>query len=146
MSTEHNRTTARQFFDLFSASDIDGALALMTEDATWRIPGKKDLSPAAGLYPKEKIGRLFHRMLGGLTTGLRMTVTSSLAEGDRVALEVTSSGDLKNGRRYRQEYHFLMEFKDGRISAVREYLDTQHAHDVWIAQASSQDGEGHAPR
>jgi len=146
MSPEHNRTTARQFFDLFSASDIDGALALMTEDATWRIPGKKDLSPAAGLYPKEKIGRLFHRMLGGLTTGLRMTVTSSLAEGDRVALEVTSSGDLKNGRRYRQEYHFLMEFKDGRISAVREYLDTQHAHDVWIAQASSQDGEGHAPR
>ena len=146
MSSEHNRATARRFFDLFSASDIDGALALMTEDATWRIPGKKELSPTAGLYPKEKIGRLFHRMLSALTTGLRMTVTSSLAEGDRVALEVTSSGDLKNGRRYRQEYHFLMEFKDGKISAVREYLDTQHAHDVWIAQVSSQDGEGHAPR
>ena len=43
-----------------------------------------------------------------------------------------SSGDLKNGRRYRQHYHFLIEFRDGRISAVREYLDTQHAHDVWL--------------
>ena len=34
----------------------------MTDDATWWIPGKKDRSPSAGLYPKEKIGRLFHRM------------------------------------------------------------------------------------
>lgn len=64
-------------------------------------------------------------MLDALVGGLRMTVVSSLAEGDRVALEVTSSGDLKNGRRYRQEYHFVMEFRDGRICAVREYLDTQ---------------------
>ncbi len=136
---EHNRATARQFFDLFSASDIDGALALMTDDATWQIPGKKELSPTAGVYSKDRIARLFRRMLGALSTGLRMTVTSSIAEGDRVALEVTSSGDLKNGRRYRQDYHFLIEFREGRISAVREYLDTQHAHDVWIAPVSSQD-------
>jgi len=108
-------------------------MALMTDDATWRIPGKKELTPTAGVYTKERIGRLFRRMLDNLTGGLRMTVLSSIAEGDRVALEVTSSGDLKNGRLYRQEYHFIMEFRDGKISAVREYLDTQHAHAVWIA-------------
>lgn len=78
-------------------------------------------------------------MLEGLQAGLRMTVTSAIAEGDKVAVEAVSAGDLKNGRRYRQEYHFLVEFRDGKISAVREYLDTQHAHDVWIAKASSQD-------
>jgi ketosteroid isomerase-like protein len=135
VNTEQNTATARRFFELFSASDIDGALALMTDDATWRIPGKKELSPTAGVYNKERIGRLFRRMIEALANGLTMTVHSSLAEGDRVALEVTSSGDLKNGRLYRQEYHFLMEFRDGRICAVREYLDTQHAHAVWIAQA-----------
>ena len=137
MKSEQNRAAVRRLFELFTASDIDGVLALMTEDATWLIPGKKELSPTAGLYSKEKIGRLFHRMLDGLAGGLRMTVTSLLAEGDRVAAEVTSSGDLKNGRRYRQEYHFLIEFRDGKICAVREYLDTQHAHDVWIAKISS---------
>ena len=41
-----------------------------------------------------------------------------------------------NGRLYRQEYHFLMEFRQGQICAVREYLDTQHAHDVWLAPVS----------
>ena len=132
MDTERNRVIAQRFFELFSASDIDGVLALMTDDATWRIPGKEELTPTAGVYSKERIGRLFRRMLDNLSTGLRMTVLSSIAEGDRVALEVTSSGDLKNGRLYRQEYHFIMEFRDGKICAVREYLDTQHAHDVWI--------------
>jgi ketosteroid isomerase-like protein len=135
MDTERNKAAAQRFFELFSLSDLDGVMALMTEDATWRIPGKKELTPTAGVYTKERIGRLFRRMLDNLSTGLRMTVISSIAEGNRVALEVTSSGDLKNGRLYRQEYHFLMEFKDGRISAVREYLDTQHAHDVWIREA-----------
>src|SRR6185295_5043968 len=135
MDTERNRVIAQRFFELFSASDIDGVLALMTDDATWRIPGKKELTPTAGVYTKERIGRLFRRMVENLSDGLRMTVLSSIAEGDRVALEVISSGDLRNGRLYRQEYHFLMEFRDGRISAVREYLDTQHAHDVWIRDA-----------
>jgi ketosteroid isomerase-like protein len=135
VSTDSNRATAQRFFELFSASDIDGVLGLMTDDATWRIPGKKELTPTAGVYTKERIGRLFRRMLDNLTGGLRMTVLSSVAEGDRVALEVTSSGDLKNGRLYRQEYHLLMEFRDGKICAVREYLDTQHAHDVWIRDA-----------
>lgn len=143
---DHNTVTAKRFFELFSASDIDGALALMTEDATWRIPGKKELSSTAGLYTKERIARLFRRMLDALSGGLRMTVISSVAEGDRVALEVTSSGDLKNGRLYRQEYHFLMEFRDGKICAVREYLDTQHAHDVWIAQVSTQENANNRAR
>jgi uncharacterized protein len=132
MDTDRNTATAQRFFELFSASDIDGVLALMTDDATWRIPGKQELTPTAGVYTKERIGRLFRRMIDNLSTGLQMTVLSSIAAGNRVALEVTSSGDLKNGRLYRQEYHFLMEFRDGKISAVREYLDTQHAHEVWI--------------
>ena len=135
MNSDRNKAAARRLFELFTASDIDGVLALMTEDATWLIPGKKELMPTAGLYNKEKIGKLFHRMLDGLTGGLRMTVKSLIAEGDRVAAEVTSAGDLKNGRLYRQEYHFLIEFRDGKICAVREYLDTQHAHAVWIAKA-----------
>jgi ketosteroid isomerase-like protein len=133
VNTDRNKATAQRFFELFSASDLEGVMALMTDDATWRIPGKKELTPTAGVYTKERIGRLFRRMLDNLTGGLRMTVLSSLAEGDRVALEVVSSGDLKNGREYRQEYHFVMEFRDGKICAVREYLDTQHAHAVWIA-------------
>ena len=105
----------------------------MTDDATWWIPGKPELSPTAGLYQKDRITKLFHAMLKQLKSGLKMTPKGMVAEGDRVAVEVVSEGDLKNGRLYRQEYHMLLEFRGGKICAVREYLDTQHAHAVWIA-------------
>ena len=133
MSTDINKATAAEFFARFSASDIPGALATMTDDATWLIPGKPELSPAAGLYQKDRITKLFYAMLKRLKSGLKMTPKGMVAEGDRVAVEVVSEGDLTNGRLYRQEYHMLMEFRGGKICAVREYLDTQHAHAVWIA-------------
>src|SRR5947199_10832267 len=98
----------------------------------WGTPGRKPLSPAAGDYGQERIGRPFNRMLSQLGSGLPITVLGSVAEGDTVAVEVESSGDLKNGRRYRQQYHFAIVFQDGKIARVREYLDTQHAFDVWM--------------
>jgi uncharacterized protein len=141
MSVEENKAVAFRFFERFTASDIEGALDTMTNDATWWIPGKKERSPSAGLYPKDKIGRLFHRMINALKGGLKMTVVSCIAEGDHVALEVVSSGDLKNGRQYRQEYHMLLKFRDGKIMSVREYLDTQHANDIWAAPLTEQESE-----
>jgi uncharacterized protein len=133
MSIEANKQVAMRFFERFSANDIQGALDTMSEDATWWIAGKKEQLPAAGVYGKEKIGRLFHNLTGQLKGGLKMRVKGMIAEGDKVAVEVESYGELKNGRVYRQEYHPLMTFRDGKISAVREYLDTQHVFATWFA-------------
>ena len=49
-----------------------------------------------------------------------------------MAGKVESSGDLWNGRQYRQDYHFRIRFRDGKIASVHEYLDTQHTFDVWL--------------
>ena len=131
-TTEDNKRSAVELFARFNASDIPGVLALMRDDVTWRVPGKPELSPVAGIYNKERLKRLFERMLAQLEGGLRMTVLGILAEGNDVAVEVESQGDLRNGRKYRQQYHFLITFRDGKIASVREYLDTHHAFDVWI--------------
>lgn len=135
MSTEQNKALAYQLFARFTAGDIDGVLATMTDDATWLIAGKPERLRTAGEHSKERIAGLFRAMLAQLSDGLKMTVKSAIAQGDRVALEVESQGELRNGRQYRQCYHFLMEFRAGKICAVREYLDTQHAYDVWMAPA-----------
>src|SRR3954463_6492495 len=89
-----NKQIAIELFERFTRSDIPGVLDLMTDDATWLIPGKAELSPSAGLYDKRKIGKLFNIMLGRLKSGLKMTVKSAIAEGDNVAIEVESAGDL----------------------------------------------------
>ena len=60
MSTEENRAVASTLFERFTAGDPVGAMGTMTEEATWWIAGKKDRSPSAGMYTKDKIVRLFH--------------------------------------------------------------------------------------
>jgi uncharacterized protein len=137
MSIQSNKETVKLFFEKFSQSDISGVMATMTDDATWTIPGTPEINPSAGLYSKEKITKLFYGMLKRLKGGLKMTPSAMVAEGDKVAVELISEGDLLNGRLYRQSYHMIMEFRDGKISAVREYLDTQHAYAVWMVPDST---------
>ena len=132
MSIDDNKKLASEFFARFSANDIAGALDTMTDDATWWIAGKPAQLSAAGVHRKEQIARVFHRMMGQLKDGLKMTVKSLIAEGDKVALEVESYGELQNGRVYNQEYHTLITIRDGKISEVKEYLDTQHVFATWF--------------
>ena len=133
IGTAGNKAAAAELCARFTANDIPGVLALMTDDATWWIPGKPGTHPSVGKLPKEQITRLFYRMQKGLKNGLKMTVKGLVAEGDTVALEAESYGELLNGRVYNQQYHLLLEFRGGKICAVREYLDTQHVLAVWFA-------------
>ncbi|CAG0996732.1 limonene-1,2-epoxide hydrolase [Burkholderiales bacterium] len=132
MSTELNKQVAREFFRRFDAKDIAGALATMTDDATWWLAGRPEAIPTAGVKTKAQIARVFQAMMDQLKDGLRMEVTGAIAEGDQVALEVVSHGELHNGRIYRNQYHVLVTVRDGKISAVKEYLDTQHVVEVWF--------------
>jgi ketosteroid isomerase-like protein len=132
MSIEQNKAVVTDLFARFTASDVEGVLNLLTDDAIWWIAGKAGTAPIVGNQSKEQMGRLFHRMLSQMTDGMKMTVKAMTAEGDRVAAEVESYAPLKNGRLYNQEYHLLIQLRDGRICAVREYLDTQHVQAVWF--------------
>jgi ketosteroid isomerase-like protein len=40
--------------------------------------------------------------------------------------------ELRNGRVYNQQRHIQMTVLDGKISSVREYLDTQHVFAIWF--------------
>lgn len=123
---------AQTLFERLSANDVAGALALLADDVQWRLAGKPESLRTAGAYDKERMRRLFERMFSQLPNGLQIEVTHAIASGDHVALEARSRGDLANGRQYRQEYHFAIDFRGDRIAAVREYYDTQHVHDIWL--------------
>ena len=57
MSTEQNRKVADELFARLSAGDIPGALATMTDDATWVAAGRREDLPAAGTYDKRRLER-----------------------------------------------------------------------------------------
>ena len=133
-SSQQNKIIAHEFFARFSEGDISGACSLLSDDATWWLLGQPALMPTAGLYTKDEIARLFERMLSRLRGRLIKTITGMVAEGDKVAVEVESTGELYNGRSYHNQYHILMRISDGRIREVREYNDTQHTYEVWFQE------------
>jgi ketosteroid isomerase-like protein len=135
MSIEENRRIATEFFRRHDAGDTPGALALMAEDCTYWLAGKPGSNASAGkAHSKAEMAEIFRRMGEAMTGPLRMTVKGTVAEGDKVAVEATSRGELRNGRVYEQEYHVLMTIRAGRIAAAREYMDTQHVQGIWYTR------------
>jgi ketosteroid isomerase-like protein len=130
MSVEDNKRIALSFWENFSAGKADAALALLDDNATWWIAGKPELFPLAGTKTKAQFTELLKGIGSAMPKGLRVTPKAITAEGDRVALEAESYGELANGKVYNNLYHVLMEIRNGKIQAVREYMDTQHAHAV----------------
>jgi ketosteroid isomerase-like protein len=132
MSTDDNKRIVLEFCSRFTRGDVPGLMSLMTEDATWRVPGKPGTTPVVGVRSRTQIERMFQFMMNALTDGLQMTIKTLTAEDDRVAAEAESHGVLKNGRVYENVYHLLFTLRDGKIREVHEYYDTQHALDVWF--------------
>ena len=116
----------------FSTGNVDKILSYMSETATWWVAG--ELEGVSG----EKDMKAFREMLTGLssltkTGAIRLTPLAMTAEGNRVAVETESYSEMNNGKVYNNLYHFLFELtEDGKISKVKEYLDTEHTRYVFL--------------
>jgi ketosteroid isomerase-like protein len=62
--------------------------------------------------------------------GPEVTINRILVDGDHAAVEAVGNGKLHNGKTYENVYHFAVDTKDGRILAVREYMDSHHVATV----------------
>lgn len=129
MSADANKGVVLGFFENFSAGKFDDALAMMRDGATWWVAGKFELS---GTKTKAEFGQLVKGIGSAMPNGLKITPKSLVAEGNNVAVEAESYGELANGKVYNNQYHFLVELADGKITAVREYLDTMHAKEILV--------------
>ena len=134
MSAEANKKLVRSFFENFSAGQVEAALALLADNATWWAAGKPDKFVLAGTLSKPQFVERLNWLGARMPKGLRVTLTGFTAEGDRVAVEAESYGEMASGKIYNNQYHFLFEVRGGKIQAVREYLDTMHANEVLVDQ------------
>jgi uncharacterized protein len=125
-----NKTTVLSFFENLSAGRLQGALDLMDEDAVWWVSGNPEYLPLAGTYRKDELVGMVTMVGAAMPDGIQLTVTSSTAEDDRVAVETEVRGVSPKGKVYENRNFFAVEVRDGRIKAVREYFDTIHTNEV----------------
>lgn len=127
MSAEENKKIVLGFIENMSAGNGPAAFGALADSATWWIAGHFALS---GTKTKAQFAELAGGLAPKIDGGLKLTAKGVTAEGDRVAVEAESYAKMKNGKTYQNEYHFLFVVRDGKIQAVKEYLDTTHAADV----------------
>ena len=123
MSTDKNVQTVKDFFAAIGCGDSEALLALVTEDIEWIIPGEN--WPLAGT----------HRGHGGVTdlldTASKSIETSTeprefVAQGDRVLVVGFAKGKIKaTNKTFEDDWIFAITVRDGRLTRIREYIDTQ---------------------
>ena len=132
MNPEANKEIVANFFQCFSAADAPGALELLDDDASWWAMGREGGLPMSGEMDKDAIGALIDTVKEAMPNGLKLIPTGWTVEGDRVALEMESYGEMINGNVYQNRYHFLITVTNNKITSLREYMDTYHVKRCFI--------------
>ena len=135
MSTEQNVQIVKDFFAAAFSGDREAMLALVAEDVEWIIPGED--WPLAGA----------HRGHAGLAdlleTASKSIETSTeprefVAQGDRVLVVGFAKGKIKaTNKTFVDDWIFAITVRDGKLTSIREYIDTQA-----LARASQTDASG----
>lgn len=100
--------------------------SLIADGAQWVYPDQS-VAPLAKL--KEYV-KTMRKLMPELPT---MTVTSTIAEGDRVSLEVAGKCTLADGRQYNNHYHFVVVIRDGLVCELREYGNTKLSAELFAS-------------
>jgi uncharacterized protein len=130
MTTDEKRVIQR-YLDALVDGDIDTIRDSFSEDATWTIYG--DL-PIAG--PWRGRDSIVDDLLSGAVGALfeagshTFEFPTMIAEGGTVALEWHVQARSATGAPYDNNYCGIFVVHDGKIAAVREYLDTRYAAKV----------------
>lgn len=123
MSTQENVQIVKDFFAAIGRGDKQGLAALSAEDIEWIIPGED--WPLAGT----------HRGHAGLADLLQkaseMVETSTeprefVAQRDRVLVVGFARGRIKaTNRTFEDHWVFAITVRNGELTNIREYIDTQ---------------------
>lgn len=128
-----NKRLVNDFLAAMNRMDVDAVGTLLTDDATWTMPG--DL-PVSGRHEGREavLGDFLANAAALFEPGsLRFELETVTTQGSHAIAEYTGTGRAADGQReYRNHYCMVFELRDGRISAVREYLDTAHVRDALL--------------
>ncbi|HTU30447.1 MAG TPA: SgcJ/EcaC family oxidoreductase [Solirubrobacteraceae bacterium] len=124
------RAVAERYVAAAQAADKQALEELFAADATWTLAAGN--LPIAGTWRgREAVLNDFLAVaLSRYQPGsIELEVTRTIAEGDQVVMQWTSRARTHSGQPYENECIGVFTIRDGRIRAVREYMDTLYARD-----------------
>lgn len=123
---------ASEFFDRIGHGDIEAALALTADTFTWTVAGSVGGPFAlAGTYNKATFVRMMGQVAASLPGGPKIEIKSVTADDDHTVIETHVTGTSATEAQYNNNVVYVFDIADGKISAVREYLDTLPAATIF---------------
>ncbi len=123
MSIEDNVKVVKDFFAAIGSGDRQRLLALCSEDVEWIVPG--DGWALAGTHRGQAGLEDLLRKASGLETSFAEP-PEFVAQGDRVLMTGLARGKVKaTNRPFEDHFVFAMTVRNGRVTHIREYVDTQ---------------------
>lgn len=126
--------SVRRLFASLEQGWAAGFLDAVRPDVRWEVLGSH---PLAGDYDDVDafVAGTSGALAPYLVAGVRLRVVSVLLAGRTAVVELVGSAVRRDGRDYRNEYCWIVQFdRDGRIAHVRSYMDS-----AAVAAAMSQD-------
>ena len=127
MGIEENKALVREYFRRMQAGEPTVA-EMMDDEITWWVPQSSELG---GTHRgKAKVLELMGKGVDLYQLPMKIQVEEMVAERDWVCVQLVVEAKTAKGRPYRNDYHFAFRVRNGRIAAVREYVDTQYAKEL----------------
>jgi uncharacterized protein len=119
------KTLMTQYVAALQAEDAAAVRAFFAQDATWTLHAG-DL-PMSGTWTGRDaiMDEFFAVAMANYEPGsITIDVTALLADSDQVVLQWTTRARTRDGRSYENGCIGVFTIRDGKIQAVREYMDT----------------------
>jgi uncharacterized protein len=124
---EDNKRLAKELVAAMNRADTQWFLDNYADDVLVWTMGNTLIS---GKYNKDQVAGFADSIFDAFPNGIKFTIHGMVAEGDTVAMETESIGEHVSGKLYNNFYHMLVKFRDGKITLLKEYLDTELVTDV----------------
>jgi ketosteroid isomerase-like protein len=127
MTIEQNKAVALRFLETMGGNDPEGTAACFAPGGaavtmgTGQFSGRREAAKVVGAVEAFKTL---------MPTGLRFTIKTVTAEGERVVIEAAGNATTSAGTAYANNYVFVFAMQDGKIAEVREYFCTRYADEV----------------
>lgn len=132
MGIEDNKQVVLDFFEAGARGDMEACFALLADDISWTNIGTTKFS---GTYvgKQEITEKLLGPLFGQLKAGIVSRIEQLTAECDIVVAQTSGSAETVDGIAYNNSYCQVIRIRDGKIAAVKEYMDTAQIDSVFGA-------------
>jgi len=131
MTPAQQKERAVEFLSMLENPDPAKIEPIVADNFEWRIMTRMEgFPPVKGKAALKDFAKGLKAMM---PNGINMKFGTAFSEGNHVSVQGESNTTAANGRKYSNLYHFYIRFDGDRIAEVREYCDTNHAREVFVA-------------